>query len=45
MEEFLLTVITIGCFIASGMSFGLLFKPLKGSCGGINCRCKNGTDD
>jgi hypothetical protein len=27
------------------MSLGLLMnKPLKGSCGGMNCRCKNGTE-
>ena len=26
-------------FVASGISFGILFKPIKGSCGGINCKC------
>ena len=45
METFLLTTFVFMAFIASGMSFGLLFKPIKGSCGGINCRCKNGADN
>jgi len=43
MEYFLsfciLTIFTLG------MSLGLLMnKPLKGSCGGLNCRCKNGAE-
>ncbi len=39
METFLLTLFVFMAFIASGISFGLLFKPIKGSCGGINCKC------
>ncbi len=45
MDIFLLTLFVFMAFIASGMSFGLLFKPIKGSCGGINCRCKHGIND
>lgn len=44
METFILTLLIFMSFIASGMSLGLLFKPIKGSCGGINCRCKDGTN-
>ena len=44
METFLLTTFVFMAFIASGMSLGLLFKPIKGSCGGINCRCKDGAN-
>ena len=44
MENFLLTAFIFMSFMAAGMSFGLLFKPIKGSCGGINCRCKDGTN-
>ena len=39
METFLLTLFVFMAFIASGIYFGLLFKPIKGSCGGINCKC------
>ena len=39
METFLLTLFVFMDFIASGISFCLLFKPIKGSCGGINCKC------
>tara|TARA_Y100001972_G_scaffold41509_1_gene51342 strand:+ start:2038 stop:2166 length:129 start_codon:yes stop_codon:yes gene_type:complete len=39
METFILTLFIFMAFIASGISFGLFFKPLKGSCGGINCKC------
>ena len=45
METFVLTLFIFMSFIASGMTLGLIFKPIKGSCGGINCRCKNGTDN
>ncbi len=45
METFVLTLFIFMSFAASGMLFGLLFKPIKGSCGGINCRCKNDTDN
>tara|TARA_B100001123_G_C15275981_1_gene1012183 strand:+ start:479 stop:613 length:135 start_codon:yes stop_codon:yes gene_type:complete len=41
MIEFAITLIMILLFV-SIMSIGLLMnKPLKGSCGGINCECKN----
>ena len=44
MVEFAITLTIIVLFTAV-MSVGLLFnKPLKGSCGGLNCRCKNGTE-
>ena len=39
METFVLTLFIFMAFVASGISFGLLFKPIKGSCGGINCKC------
>ncbi len=40
MIEFVITLVMIVLFV-SVMSVGLLMhKPLKGSCGGINCRCK-----
>ena len=45
METFLLTSFIFMSFIASGVSFGLLHKPIKGSCGGINCRCKDGNNN
>ena len=42
MIEFTITLVTIVLF-ATVMSIGLLFnKPLRGSCGGLNCECKNG---
>tara|TARA_Y100001938_G_C7788401_1_gene281315 strand:- start:79 stop:213 length:135 start_codon:yes stop_codon:yes gene_type:complete len=41
MIEFIITL-TITILFVAVMSVGLLMhKPLKGSCGGINCRCKN----
>ena len=41
MIEFVITLGMIVSFVGV-MSFGLLFnKPLKGSCGGINCKCKD----
>ena len=41
MIEFAITLIMILLFV-SIMSIGLLMnKPLEGSCGGINCECKN----
>ena len=39
MEIFLITLFIFMAFLASGISFGILFKPIKGSCGGINCKC------
>tara|TARA_B100000963_G_C22405605_1_gene570874 strand:+ start:337 stop:471 length:135 start_codon:yes stop_codon:yes gene_type:complete len=43
METFGLTM-GLMTILVLGMSFGLLAnKPLRGSCGGLNCRCKNGT--
>tara|TARA_B100000941_G_C28142429_1_gene368435 strand:- start:46 stop:171 length:126 start_codon:yes stop_codon:yes gene_type:complete len=40
MIEFAITLTMILLFV-SVMSIGLLMnKPLKGSCGGVNCECK-----
>ena len=39
MEIFLITLFIFMAFVASGISFGILFKPIKASCGGINCKC------
>jgi hypothetical protein len=44
METFGITIVLMTLLIL-GMSLGLLMnKPLKGSCGGMNCRCNNGTE-
>ena len=41
MVEFIITL-TITILFVAVMSIGLLMhKPLKGSCGGQDCRCKN----
>ena len=41
MIEFAITLTIILLFV-SVMSIGLLMnRPLKGSCGGVNCECKN----
>ena len=43
METFGLSLIIMTLLVAS-MSIGLLRnKSIRGSCGGINCRCKNGS--
>ena len=45
MELFLITLFVFMSFIASSLSLAaMLNRPIKGSCGGINCRCKNGAD-
>lgn len=46
MELFLITLFVFMSFTASSLSLAaMLNRPIKGSCGGINCRCKDGTNN
>jgi hypothetical protein len=45
METFIFTfgLLSIITFCMS-LGYIIMNKPIKGSCGGINCRCNNGTE-
>ena len=41
IDYFLLTVIIFISFVTIGLTLATINKPIKGSCGGLNCRCKH----
>lgn len=46
MELFLVSLFVFMSFTAANMSLAsMLNRPIKGSCGGINCRCKDVTNE
>ena len=41
IETFLLTCFVFMCFVTVGLTLATIHKPIRGSCGGLNCRCKH----
>ena len=41
IEMFLVTCFAFMSFVTVGLTLATINKPIRGSCGGLNCRCKN----
>ena len=41
IDYFLVTCFVFMSFVTIGLTLAAINKPIQGSCGGLNCRCKH----
>ena len=41
IDYFLVTCFVFMSFVTVGLTLATINKPIRGSCGGLNCRCKH----